>query len=94
MKFKSKGKWKSIPLSQSFHSQGDEFSCLGGIEELTDYSYVTKGSISGKIVKKNVNAKKETIFPANAIKETILPAKKSITPDKKAEKRKAQKNYK
>lgn len=82
MKLKSKGKWKSIPLSQSFYSQGDEFSCLGGIEELTDYSYVTKGSVSGKVVKKNVNAKKETILP---------PVKKVATPDKKAEKRKAQK---
>jgi len=105
MKFKGKGKWKSIPLSQSFYSEGDDFSCLGGIEELTDYSFVTKGSISGKVVKKNVSAKKETIFlrekaekkaknPTNeeVINETILPPTKEIvTPDKKAEKRKAQK---
>jgi len=82
MKFKSKGKWKSIPLSQSFHSQGGDFSCLGGIEELTDYSFVTKGSVSGKVVKKNVNAKKETIFP-NAKETAVL--------DKKPEKRKIQK---
>merc|ERR1712083_342659 len=76
------GKWKSIPLSQSFHAQGGDFSCLGGIEELTDYSFVTKGSVSGKVVKKNVNAKKETIFP-NAKETAVL--------DKKPEKRKIQK---
>ena len=65
MKVKSSAKWKSIPLAHSFFTAGmdqggkcdrleDRNSILmqavcGGIEELTDYTLVLKGSKSGKV---------------------------------------------
>ena len=65
MKVKSSAKWKSIPLAHSFFTAGmDQVSkrnfivdikynllqaVCGGIEELTDYTLVLKGSKSGKV---------------------------------------------
>ena len=65
MKVKSSAKWKSIPLAHSFFTAGmdqvGKYNFLvdrnyillqavcGGIEELTDYTLVLKGSKSGKV---------------------------------------------
>jgi len=43
MKIKSNAQWKSIPLSHGFFTNLESASAVcGGIEELSDYTLVTK----------------------------------------------------
>ena len=62
MKVKSEGKWKSIPMSHNFFSGDLEQAVCGGIEELTDYTLVVKGKKSGKALKRELSAKKNSLL--------------------------------
>jgi len=56
MKVKARAGWKALPLSHTFMSGGAEDAVCGGIEELTDYTLLSKGARSGKVRKKGVSA--------------------------------------
>jgi len=66
MKVKSEGKWKSIPMSRNFFSGDLEQAVCGGIEELTDYTLVVKGKKSGKALKRELSAKKNSLLDPEA----------------------------
>merc|ERR1712013_740497 len=50
-------RWKALPLSHTFYSAGgmDQAVC-GGIEELTDYTLLSKGNKQGKVKRKTLSA--------------------------------------
>ena len=61
MKVKANAQWKSIPLSQNFFTNIESAPALcGGIEELTDYTLVTKGKKSGKVLKRPLSCPKKS----------------------------------
>merc|ERR1712037_1049980 len=57
MGLKAKARWKALPLSHTFYSAGgmDQAVC-GGIEELTDYTLLSKGKKEGKVKRKTLSA--------------------------------------
>ena len=84
MKVKANASWKSIPLSQSFFSNIESASAVcGGIEELSDYTLVTKGKKSGKLLKRPLSCPK---------KSTLAESKEVITDDEPPKKKVAKKN--
>ena len=62
MKVKPKAKWKSIPMSHRFFTGNLEQAVCGGIEELADYTLLTKGKRSGKTLKRPQSAKPSSCF--------------------------------
>merc|ERR1711971_676705 len=86
---KAKARWKALPLSHTFYSAGgmDQAVC-GGIEELTDYTLLSKGKKEGKVKRKTLSAppmkgdermvevKKRKVEGEPGVEE-VLPAKKS-----------------
>ena len=79
MKIKSNAKWKSIPLSQNFFANIESSSSLcGGIEELTDYTIVTKTSKSGKVQKRPLSCKKSALAPEDLSDEPVVKKKKNV----------------
>jgi len=74
MKIKSNAQWKSIPLSHGFFTNLESASAVcGGIEELSDYTLVTKGKKSGKVLKRPLSCPKKTSL---TIEENEPPPKK------------------
>jgi len=66
MKIHSNAQWKSIPLSQNFFANMESAPALcGGIEELTDYTIVSKGKKSGKVLKRPLSCPKKSTFSAD-----------------------------
>ena len=66
MKIHSNAQWKSIPLSQNFFSNMESAPALcGGIEELIDYTIVSKGKKSGKVLKRPLSCPKKSTFSAD-----------------------------
>ena len=77
MKIKSNAKWKSIPLSQNFFANIESATALcGGIEELTDYTLVTKGSKPGKVHKRPLSCPKKTSLASEDVTQEEPPVKK------------------
>lgn len=74
MKIKSDSEWKSIPLSQNFFTNMDQFVCAG-IEELTDYTLLEKGKTTGKVKKRPLSCPKKSSVVVASEREEI-PAKK------------------
>ena len=102
MKIKSNTQWKSIPLSQSFFSNLESASAVcGGIEELSDYTLVTKGKKSGKVLKRPLSCPKKSTLTAdgppkkvakknvfNVVEtENIVPREEKVKPKKKEKKK-------
>jgi len=91
MKLKAKARWKALPLSHTFYSAGgmDQAVC-GGIEELTDYTLLSKGKKEGKVKRKTLSA------PPMKGEERMVEVKKrkvegdlaeEVSPSKKSKKR-------
>jgi hypothetical protein len=91
MKLKAKARWKALPLSHTFYSAGgmDQAVC-GGIEELTDYTLLSKGKKEGKVKRKTLSA------PPMKGEERMVEVKKrkvegdlaeEVSPSKKTKKR-------
>merc|ERR1740128_557438 len=77
MKIKSNTSWKSIPLSQSFFANLESASAVcGGIEELSDYTLVTKGKKSGKVLKRPLSCPKKATLTVDDVQRDGPPAKK------------------
>ena len=77
MKIKSNAQWKSIPLSQSFFSNLESASAVcGGIEELADYTLVTKGNKSGKVLKRPLSCPKKSTLSSDDVQRDGPPPKK------------------
>ena len=71
-KVTSKSKWKSIPMSHNFFTGDLDRAVCGGIEELTDYTLVVKGKKSGKVLKRELSAKKSSHFKVDGGKSSLL----------------------
>merc|ERR1712037_617588 len=91
MGLKAKARWKALPLSHTFYSAGgmDQAVC-GGIEELTDYTLLSKGKKEGKVKRKTLSA------PPMKGEERMVEVKKrkvegdlaeEVSPSKKTKKR-------
>ena len=79
MKVKANAQWKSIPLSQNFFTNIESAPALcGGIEELTDYTLVTKGKKSGKVLKRPLSCPKKATITAEDLKDTDEPPPKKL----------------
>ena len=77
MKIKSNTSWKSIPLSQSFFANLESASAVcGGIEELSDYTLVTKGKKSGKVLKRPLSCPKKATLTVDDVQRDRPPPKK------------------
>ena len=77
MKVKSNAQWKSIPLSQSFFANLESASAVcGGIEELSDYTLVTKGEKSGKVLKRPLSCPKKSTITVDDLQRDGTPPKK------------------
>ena len=79
MKVKANAQWKSIPLSQNFFTNIESAPALcGGIEELTDYTLVTKGKKSGKVLKRPLSCPKKATITAEDLKDIDEPPPKKL----------------
>ena len=77
MRVKSNAQWKSIPLSQSFFANLESASAVcGGIEELSDYTLVTKGKKSGKVLKRPLSCPKKSTITVDDLQRDGTPPKK------------------
>ena len=87
MKVNSKSKWKSIPMSHNFFTGDLDQAVCGGIEELTDYTLVVKGKKSGKVLKRELSAKKSSHFKVDGGKSSFVEKDEAeAPPTKKAKK--------
>ena len=86
-KVTSKSKWKSIPMSHNFFTGDLDQAVCGGIEELTDYTLVVKGKKSGKVLKRELSAKKSSHFKVDGGKSSFVEKDEAeAPPTKKAKK--------
>eukprot|EP00088_Acartia_fossae_P005264 TRINITY_DN1230_c0_g1_i3.p1 TRINITY_DN1230_c0_g1~~TRINITY_DN1230_c0_g1_i3.p1 ORF type:complete len:779 (-),score=169.93 TRINITY_DN1230_c0_g1_i3:56-2359(-) len=108
MKFKARGKWKSIPMPHTMFTQSFDSAMCGGIEVLDDYSINGKDEVVKKSAPKRKNTedlvesspskKKKNLFEVSELKADDLQIEKSseekseTTKKKKKAKKKQVKN--
>ena len=82
MKFKARGKWKSIPMPHTMFTQSFDSAMCGGIEVLDDYAINGKEDVVKKSAPKRKNAddldesspskKKKNLFEVSELKADDL----------------------
>jgi len=73
-------------MSHNFFTGDLDQAVCGGIEELTDYTLVVKGKKSGKVLKRELSAKKSTHFKNDDVKGVEIQDNSEGPPIKKTKK--------